>query len=224
MTSMPASRSARAMILAPRSCPSRPGLATTTRIFLLMGARGYPVPRYPEQQEEPAEDEECARVEPAVRERRALIRPGRLASAAAGRAVRPARGAGAVPSAGLRRPHEDRAVHERVRRADVGVRAGLVEGVRAAPAVLEDAGVERPVRRGGRVRRGPLLAQVTVSPWSMVIVPGVKLKSAMVTEPLAAATAFGSGVRLPAPSSARNVGSGGAVAGAAGAAGAGSAG
>src|SRR5215217_6892481 len=34
MTSMPASRSARAMIFAPRSCPSRPGLATTTRIFL----------------------------------------------------------------------------------------------------------------------------------------------------------------------------------------------
>src|SRR3954451_20908667 len=33
MTSMPASRSARAMILAPRSCPSRPGLATTTRIL-----------------------------------------------------------------------------------------------------------------------------------------------------------------------------------------------
>src|SRR5476649_502670 len=33
MTSMPASRSARAMILAPRSWPSRPGLATTTRIF-----------------------------------------------------------------------------------------------------------------------------------------------------------------------------------------------
>src|ERR1700760_2058486 len=31
---MPASRSARAMIFAPRSCPSRPGLATTTRIFL----------------------------------------------------------------------------------------------------------------------------------------------------------------------------------------------
>src|SRR3990170_1129967 len=35
MTSMPASRSARAMIFAPRSCPSRPGLATTTRIFPL---------------------------------------------------------------------------------------------------------------------------------------------------------------------------------------------
>src|SRR5581483_9970684 len=33
MTSMPASRSARAMIFAPRSCPSRPGFATTTRIF-----------------------------------------------------------------------------------------------------------------------------------------------------------------------------------------------
>src|SRR5215207_7597308 len=36
MTSMPASRSARAMIFAPRSCPSRPGLATTTRIFLFV--------------------------------------------------------------------------------------------------------------------------------------------------------------------------------------------
>src|SRR4051794_33948559 len=33
MTSIPASRSARAMILAPRSCPSRPGFATTTRIL-----------------------------------------------------------------------------------------------------------------------------------------------------------------------------------------------
>src|SRR3954465_12457970 len=33
MTSMPASRKARAMIFAPRSCPSRPGLATTTLIF-----------------------------------------------------------------------------------------------------------------------------------------------------------------------------------------------
>src|SRR5919108_1562639 len=33
MTSIPASRSARAMILAPRSCPSSPGLATTTRIL-----------------------------------------------------------------------------------------------------------------------------------------------------------------------------------------------
>src|ERR1700753_2406826 len=32
MTSMPASRNARAITLAPRSCPSRPGLATSTRI------------------------------------------------------------------------------------------------------------------------------------------------------------------------------------------------
>src|SRR5690348_9668063 len=37
MTSIPASRSARAMILAPRSCPSRPGFATTTRIFPATG-------------------------------------------------------------------------------------------------------------------------------------------------------------------------------------------
>src|ERR1700709_1202351 len=33
MTSMPASRGARAMILGPRSWPSKPGLATTTRIL-----------------------------------------------------------------------------------------------------------------------------------------------------------------------------------------------
>src|SRR3954451_10668370 len=38
MTSIPASRSARAMIFAPRSCPSRPGLATTTRILRLAGS------------------------------------------------------------------------------------------------------------------------------------------------------------------------------------------
>src|SRR5207245_1193184 len=36
MTSMPASRSARAITLAPRSCPSRPGLATSTRIGLFI--------------------------------------------------------------------------------------------------------------------------------------------------------------------------------------------
>src|SRR5688500_16672515 len=35
MTSIPASRRARAMILAPRSCPSRPGFATRRRIFLV---------------------------------------------------------------------------------------------------------------------------------------------------------------------------------------------
>src|SRR5687767_12560568 len=33
MTSIPASRSALAMIFAPRSWPSRPGLATTTRVL-----------------------------------------------------------------------------------------------------------------------------------------------------------------------------------------------
>src|SRR5215218_2092394 len=38
MTSIPASRRARAMILAPRSCPSRPGLATTTRILRAVAA------------------------------------------------------------------------------------------------------------------------------------------------------------------------------------------
>src|SRR3954454_8092487 len=42
MTSIPASRSVRAMILAPRSWPSRPGLATTTRIGPLIRARVYP--------------------------------------------------------------------------------------------------------------------------------------------------------------------------------------
>src|SRR4051812_41282645 len=36
MTSMPASRSARAITLAPRSWPSRPGLAMTTRIFCIL--------------------------------------------------------------------------------------------------------------------------------------------------------------------------------------------
>src|SRR3970282_1283006 len=41
MTSKPASRSARAMILAPRSCPSRPGLAITTRILLATAAPVY---------------------------------------------------------------------------------------------------------------------------------------------------------------------------------------
>src|SRR5215207_5984644 len=41
MTSIPASRSARAMIFAPRSWPSRPGLAITTRIFLATVGRLY---------------------------------------------------------------------------------------------------------------------------------------------------------------------------------------
>src|SRR5215208_4526176 len=49
---MPASRSARAMIFAPRSWPSRPGLATTTRIFLVLEAAAMPpilwLARHPE--------------------------------------------------------------------------------------------------------------------------------------------------------------------------------
>src|SRR5918997_4628631 len=40
MTSIPASRSARAMTLAPRSWPSSPGLATRTRIFLSLMLEG----------------------------------------------------------------------------------------------------------------------------------------------------------------------------------------
>src|SRR5258708_34611113 len=39
MTSMPASRSARAMTFAPRSWPSRPGFAMTTRIFCMLNER-----------------------------------------------------------------------------------------------------------------------------------------------------------------------------------------
>src|SRR6266852_3019302 len=47
MTSKPASRSARATIVAPRSCPSRPGFATTTRILrslIRCPRRGAPPP------------------------------------------------------------------------------------------------------------------------------------------------------------------------------------
>src|SRR5919206_2840801 len=53
MTSIPASRRARAMILAPRSCPSSPGFATTTRIFFFVGvaamseARAFYADRHP---------------------------------------------------------------------------------------------------------------------------------------------------------------------------------
>src|SRR3990167_3572643 len=43
MTSMPASRNARAMTLAPRSCPSRPGLAISTRIFFSVTAASLPL-------------------------------------------------------------------------------------------------------------------------------------------------------------------------------------
>src|SRR5215471_4302005 len=40
MTSTPASRSARATTFAPRSCPSRPGLAITTRMLLMGTSHG----------------------------------------------------------------------------------------------------------------------------------------------------------------------------------------
>src|SRR6185312_2226893 len=45
-TSMPASRSARATTLAPRSCPSSPGLATTTRMRPLIEPRVTPAARH----------------------------------------------------------------------------------------------------------------------------------------------------------------------------------
>src|SRR3954451_25311340 len=54
MTSMPASRSVRAMILAPRSCPSRPGLATTTRILRLLAPASVPARRPPTRQPGPS--------------------------------------------------------------------------------------------------------------------------------------------------------------------------
>src|SRR5450432_2848863 len=41
MTSMPASRRARAITLAPRSWPSRPGFATRTRIFASSATRSF---------------------------------------------------------------------------------------------------------------------------------------------------------------------------------------
>ena len=44
MTSMPASRSARAITLAPRSCPSSPGFAITTRILDSIRAQAYAEP------------------------------------------------------------------------------------------------------------------------------------------------------------------------------------
>src|SRR3954454_171765 len=63
MTSIPASRSARAMIFAPRSCPSSPGLATTTRILRLevsIGARSYSPVGVVEPLERPAPGEPAA--------------------------------------------------------------------------------------------------------------------------------------------------------------------
>src|ERR687897_1935690 len=64
---------------------------------------------------------------------------------------------------------------------------------------------------------GPLFTQVTVSPTPTVIVPGLKSKSTMVTEPLAAARAVGLGLGFGfgavSRSSARTWGSGAGGAG-----------
>src|SRR5438874_158937 len=51
MTSKPASRRARAITLAPRSCPSRPGLATTTRYRCSTAAHTKRMPPHPTQAE-----------------------------------------------------------------------------------------------------------------------------------------------------------------------------
>src|SRR5215218_10865353 len=93
MTSMPASRRARAMIFAPRSCPSRPGLATTTRILRLftrgslVSGAGAPAQPDPEPQRGEAERREAAHVDPRRGQRGAgaLLRAGRRA---AGRGAR----------------------------------------------------------------------------------------------------------------------------------------
>jgi hypothetical protein len=47
---------------------------------------------------------------------------------------------------------------------------------------------------------GPLLTQVTVSPSLIVIVAGLKLKSTIATDPLAAASAIGLGFGFAASS------------------------
>src|SRR5215212_9397864 len=132
---MPASRSARAMILAPRSCPSRPGFATTTRILRLLTRRevtpgalpadatgaarllaaGAAVHRNAQQEHERAQEEQRAGVAARARQRGSAVALGRLrAGRVAARRVAAARrisGArvGRVASA-LRGLHDDRAV------------------------------------------------------------------------------------------------------------------
>src|SRR5215470_13812946 len=59
MTSTPASRNARATTLAPRSWPSRPGFAITTRIFLIYSSSAAPaIAAYP-QSSRPARPQRC---------------------------------------------------------------------------------------------------------------------------------------------------------------------
>src|SRR5215213_6485372 len=170
MTSIPASRSARAMIFAPRSCPSRPGLATTTRILrLLTGgrlarARGLPAdaPRGAsrlqraaaaqvgaERERREAEEGDPAHVEAGRREPGAVA-GGRPAGArVAARAVAAPARAGAV--VGGRRGDGDRALHERVRLAEVAEAAGgRGGGVPRRPRVAPGDRVAHVDRGGAR--------------------------------------------------------------------------
>src|SRR5918992_3714247 len=79
---MPASRSARAMIFAPRSCPSRPGLATTTRILRvftwrrLSGGGGPPAQPGAERERHQAQHGQAAGVDPGGRKRGARVVAG----------------------------------------------------------------------------------------------------------------------------------------------------
>src|SRR5215467_900777 len=80
MTSTPASRSALATTLAPRSCPSRPGLAMTTRIVPMIASRGAARPDGHHPQRTHAT--KAARDGRPVAERFAVAGRGRVARAA----------------------------------------------------------------------------------------------------------------------------------------------
>src|ERR687896_65313 len=163
---MPASRSARAMIFAPRSCPSRPGLATTTRILRvftwrrLSGGGGPPAQPGAERERHQAQHGQAAGVDPGGRKRGARAVAGggpvvRGGAALVARGVAAAAPAVAAPRA--RGTHGDGAAHLRVGLAEVLEGARLIERVRAALAGLEDAGVEAAVVGRGGVRRGALV-------------------------------------------------------------------
>src|SRR5918999_1575708 len=173
MTSMPASRRALAMILAPRSCPSRPGLATTTRILRVLtrrrlsGGGGATAQPGAERERHQAEHGQAAGVEARSGKRGggAVAGAGFGAGGIGARDVRAVvagtgvAGAGlaAGPAAAGRRAHGQGAAHVRVRRAEVAEGAGLVEGVRAALAGTVDASVEAAVLGGRGMRRGSLV-------------------------------------------------------------------
>src|SRR3954463_16580862 len=76
MTSMPASRSARATTFAPRSCPSRPGLAMTTRIGAPAGRPPPPVGLVAIDSPPRARDTALLREEPAVTDWRDAVLAG----------------------------------------------------------------------------------------------------------------------------------------------------